>query len=221
MLAASRSAFAALALVLAAWPLPSVVAAQDQDLERPEGWQVRFDRSGMSEDDLETFVEMPPGWHVTSGPAAVYWGAEMNARGDYRLEMEVFLFDPGERREAFGIFVGGQAMDGDDIEYSYFLIRNGGEFVVKRRKGSEAPTVVPWTLHDAVLSFADREEGGATIKNVLALEAGADVVRLLVNEQEVARLSRDELPADGVYGFRVNHGLNLHVSKLEASPLGS
>ena len=205
-------------LALAAFSSSAPLAAQD--LERPQGWQVRFDRPGSSEDDLEMFVDMPPGWHVTSGPAAVYWGPEMEASGIFRLEMEVFLFDPGERREAFGVFLGGKAMDGDEIEYSYFLIRNGGEFIVKRREGPEAPTVLPWTAHDAVLSFDDREEGGATIKNVLVVEADSETVRFMVNDQQVADLPRAEFAADGVYGFRVNHGLDLHVSKLEASPLG-
>lgn len=217
-----RVAFRSIPVVLAlvvAFSSPLALAAQD-DLERPQGWQVRFDRPGNSEDDLEMFVEMPPGWHVTSGPAAVYWGPEMEASGNFRVEMEVFLFDPGERREAFGIFVGGKAMNGDDIEYSYFLIRNGGEFIVKRREGPEAPTVLPWTAHDAVLSFADREEGGATIKNVLVVEADSETVRFMVNDQQVADLPRAEFAADGVFGFRVNHGLNLHVSKLEATPLG-
>lgn len=195
-------------------------AAAAQDLERPEGWQIRFDSPDMSEDDLQMFVDMPPGWHVMSGPPAVYWAPEMEASGNFRVEMEAFLFDPRERLEAFGIFVGGQSMDSDDFQYSYFLIRNGGEFIVKRRDGAETPTVVPWTAHDAVLSFADREEGGASIKNVLVVEAGAETVRFFVNDQEVASLPRAEFPADGVYGFRVNHGLNLHISKLEASPLG-
>lgn len=216
MCVALRSVFVVLALI--AFSSSASLAAQD--LERPQGWQVRFDRPGSSEDDLEMFVDMPPGWHVTSGPAAVYWGPEMEASGNFRLEMDVFLFDPGERREAFGVFLGGKGMDGDEIEYSYFLIRNGGEFIVKRREGPEAPTVLPWTAHDAVLSFADREEGGATIKNVLVVEADSEIVRFMVNDQQVADLPRAEFAVDGVYGFRVNHGLNLHVSKLEASPLG-
>ncbi len=188
-----------------------------QELERPDGWKVRFDRSGMSEADLEMFVSMPPGWHVTSGPAAIYWGPDMEAAGNFRIEMEVSLFDPGDRREAFGVFVGGQGLEGDAIEYTYFLIRNGGEFIVKRREGPEAPTVLPWTAHDAVLSYEDRGDAG-TAKNVLAIEAGADTVRFRVNGEEVANLPRSGLGMDGVYGFRVNHGLNLHITKLDVTP---
>ena len=204
----------ALASALAA---PALAA---QDFERPEGWQVRFDEPGASEDQLEMFVSMPPGWHVTSGPAAIYWGPEMEASGEYRIEMEVFLFEPhqGMMREAFGFFAGGRNLDGDDIEYTYFLIRDGGEFIVKRREGAEAPTIHPWTGHEAILGWKDRGDG-ATAKNILAVEADADEVRFFVNDAQVAALPRDQVAMDGVYGFRVNHMLNLHISRLEATPL--
>lgn len=210
-----------LAALTVGFALTAAVASgtSAQNQERPEGWNVRFDDPSRSEADLEMFTDMPPGWHVTSGPAAVYWGPEMEASGDFRVEMEVFLFDPGPRLEAFGVFVGGREMEGDAIEYSYFLLRNGGEFIVKRREGPEAPTVLPWTAHPAVLAFEDREEGGATVKNVLVVEAQGETVRFLVNDAEVASLPREQFATDGTYGFRVNHGLNLHISRLEASPL--
>lgn len=191
-----------------------------QDLERPEGWSVRFDDPSRSEADLEMFAAMPPGWHVTSGPAAIYWGPEMEASGSFRIELVVYLFDPGRRREAFGIFAGGKNLTDDGVAYSYFLIRNGGEYIVKRREGPEAPTVVPWTAHEAVMAFEDREEGAATIKNVLAIEVGETTVRFIVNGAEVTTLPRSEFPADGSYGFRINHGLNVHVESITAAPLG-
>ena len=207
----------ALSLLASSAAAPSLAA---QDLERPDGWLVRFDEPGASEDQLEMFVSMPPGWHVTSGPAAIYWGPEMEASGDYRIEMEVFLFEPrGMMREAFGFFAGGRNLDGDDIEYTYFLIRDGGEFIVKRREGPDAPTIHPWTANEAILGWADRGEDAATAKNVLAVEASADEVRFFVNGARVAALPRAELEMDGVFGFRVNHMLNLHISRLEAMPL--
>ncbi len=197
-----------------ATPLPAA-----QDFERPDGWQIRFDEPGASEDQLEMFVSMPPGWHVTSGPAAIYWAPEMEASGNYRIEMEVFLFEPHQgMREAFGFFAGGRDLDGDDIEYTYFLIRDGGEFIVKRREGADAPTIRPWTGHDAILGWADRGEG-ATAKNILAVEAAPDEVRFFVNDAQVSALPRAEVAMDGIYGFRVNHMLNLHISRLEAMPL--
>lgn len=201
-----------LALLLAA-PLAS------QDLKRPEGWKVRFDRAGSTEAELEMFVSMPPGWHITTGPAGIFWDPALTASGRFRAEMEVFLFDPQGRREAFGIFFGGKDLEGAGQEYSYFLLREGGEFIVKRRQGAETPTLVDWTAHAAVASWADRGDA-VTAKNVLTVEADAETVRFLVNGQEVAALPRGQLPVDGVVGIRVNHALNLHVSRLEVTPLG-
>ncbi len=215
-----RSLFASLSACAALFLAASLPAQAQDDLVRPEGWQVRFDNPEASEDDLEMFVAMPPGWHVTSGPAAIYRGPDMEASGEYRMEMEVYLFDPAGRREAFGLFVGGKDLAGDAIEYTYFLLRDGGEFIVKRREGAEAPTIHPWTGHEAILGWADREEEASSVKNVLALEAGAETVRFFVNDAEVAALPRADLGVDGVFGMRVNHALNLHVSRLETVAMG-
>jgi len=201
-----------LAVLLAA-PLAS------QDLKRPEGWKVRFDRAGSTEAELEMFVSMPPGWHITTGPSGIFWDPAVTASGRFRAEMEVFLFDPQGRREAFGIFFGGKDLEGPGQEYAYFLVREGGEFIVKHRRGAETPTLVDWTASPAVASWAERGDA-VTAKNVLTVEAGSDTVRFLVNGRELAELPRAELPVDGAVGIRVNHALNLHVSRLEVTPLG-
>lgn len=189
-----------------------------QELERPEGWHVRFDHAGASEADLPTFVAMEPGWHVTSGPAGIYWHPERTASGTFRAEMEVFLFDPQGRREAFGLFLGGRDLDSAEQSYVYFLLRDGGQFIIKERRGSEAPTLHEWTRHEAIRGYADRGDD-VSVGNVLAVEAGAEVVRFLVNGVEVATLPRARLQLDGIYGFRINHALDLHVARLETAPL--
>ncbi len=207
------------AVVLATAVAPLTAIPLDaQELERPSAWLTRFDDPAATEAQLQTFVEMPPGWHVTSGPAAIYWDPDMRASGDFRAEMEVFLFDPGNRREAFGIFLGGHDLRGAGQAYTYFLIRNGGEFIIKRREGAEAPTVRPWTRHPAILSYADRGDD-VSVRNVLAVEARGEQVRFFVNGEEVAALPRAEVGVDGTYGFRVNHALDLHVSRLEVTAL--
>lgn len=189
-----------------------------QDLQRPDGWQARFDRAGSTEADMEMWVDMPPGWHITTGPAGIFWHPDLTASGTFRAEMEVFLFDPAGRREAFGIFFGGGDLQGNAQAYTYFLLRDGGQFIVKRRQGTDTPTLVEWTPHPAVRSYADRGDD-ASVKNVLTVEAGAETVRLLVNGQEVTSLPRAELAVDGTVGIWVNHALNLHVSRLEVTPI--
>jgi len=205
---------ASLAAPLTARPATRLAA---QDLERPADWKVRFDREGSTEDDLEMFVEMPPGWHITTGPSGIFWDPGLKASGEFRVEMEVFLFDPGTRKEGFGIVMGGRDLEGAAPRYTYFLIRNGGESIIKRRDGAATPTLQPWTANDAILSYSDRGDD-ASVKNVLAIECGAEVVRFLVNGQEVGSVERSEVDTDGTVGIRVNHGLNLHVSRLEVLP---
>ena len=192
---------------------------QAQDLQRPEGWLARFDRAGSSEADMEMWVTMPPGWHITTGPAGIFWNPGHTAAGEFEAEMDVFLFDPNDRREAFGLFVGGTDLQGEGQSYLYFLIRDGGQFLVKKREGSDTPTLLQWTGHPAIRSYADRGDD-ASVQNVLTVRAEAESVHFLVNGQEVAKLPRAGLSLDGVVGIRANHALNLHVSRLEVRPLG-
>lgn len=207
-----------------------VVPASAQTL--PAGWQLRADRPDAALAQVEV-VDMPPGFHITTGPAVILWqgaadgasDADMEAsfatyaEGDYRIEAEYYLFDPGERREAFGFFVGGRDLTTDAQAYTYLLLRNGGEFIFKHRAGADAPTVLPWTAHPAIVSYADRPEGEVSVRNELALERRGGELRLIVNGTEVARTDAANLPLDGIVGLRVNHGLNLHVTRFEVLPL--
>ncbi|NNK62416.1 MAG: hypothetical protein HKO98_04335 [Gemmatimonadetes bacterium] len=199
---------------------PAPVLGQADELSRPAGWEVRFDRPGMGEGDMEMFVAMPPGWHITTGPSGIFWDPDLTAEGDFRIEAEIYLFDPEGRRESFGIFFGGRDLAGDAQAYTYFLIRDGGQYIVKERNGADAPTLVAWTDHDAVVSWADREEGGANVLNTLAVESRAGTLHFFVNDVEVTSVPAGDMPVDGVVGLRVNHRLNLHVSRLEVMPLG-
>jgi len=208
-----RVCLAALAAVAC---IPWGLSAQDQ--ERPADWRLRADRPGSDIEEI-FFVNMEPGWHITSGPAAIYYNPATRASGVFRVESEIFLFDPQGRREAFGIFVGGQDLEADSQRYVYFLIRASGEFLIKRREGGDTPTLVGWTQHDAVVPWSAKGPDDETVLNVLALEADGEQVRFLVNDIEVGRLPRAELAVDGVVGLRVNHALNLHVSSLEVSSL--
>lgn len=188
-----------------------------------DGWQLRADRENVDLAEVQ-MVDMPPGFHINTGPAVILWNEEWNAAqvaggaeisGDWRVEADIYLFDPGERREAFGLFVGGRDLTGPEQAYTYVLIRNGGEFIVKERAGAEAPTVIGWTAHEAIRSFADRADGDSSVLNQLALERRGGEVRYYVNGDEVARFDAGSLPLDGLVGLRVNHGLDVHVSRFE------
>ena len=198
---------------------PPAAAQDDEGLPFPEGWQVRFDQDGASMEDLY-LVTMSPGYHVTTGPAMIAWHPDSVVAGDFRIESETFLFDPQGRREAFGFFVGGSDLQGPDQRYTYFLLREGGEFLVKTRSGTETAEVQGWTAHPAILSFATKPEDAGTAKNVLVLEAMGNELRFSVNGELLWTGPREGLATDGVFGLRVNHGLNLHITTITSTPMG-
>ncbi|MBE0594937.1 MAG: hypothetical protein IH616_21340 [Gemmatimonadales bacterium] len=191
---------------LAAAATPAM--AQEEELTRPPDWIVRFDRPAA--DSAIYFVDMPPGWHITTGPAAILYHPGQVAKGSYRLASEIYLF-PGERLEGFGVFFGGSDLEGDAQAYTYFLIRKDGQFLVKDRRGEETTTLIPWTASSAIVAH---DGGEGTAKNVIEVHVGPASVGFFVNGQEVGRLERNGLQADGVVGLRVNHRLNVHVTQL-------
>ncbi len=206
------------AAALVAATAPATAAQTAEELPLPEGWQTRFDRANASAEDLY-LVTMSPGMHITTGPALIAWHPDSVATGDFRIESEIFLFDPEGRREAFGFFVGGVDLQGEGQRYSYFLLREGGEFLVKTRSGAETETVQDWTPHPAIASFAERARGDATARNLLVLEAVGDDLHLSVNGERLwsGTGARAELATEGIFGLRVNHNLNLHVTTIMRS----
>ena len=198
---------------------PDPLVPQGANMDTPPTWTVRMDPprgahpmhraptvGADSTADL-FFVNMTPGWHITTGPAAILYHPASTAAGAFRAEAKIYLFDPDGRNEAFGLLVGGRDLDADAQSYDYFLIRTSGEFLVKRRTGGETTTLVPWTAHGAIVGHA----GEGPVANTLAVEAGDTEVAFVVNGATVATLPRADVNADGIVGLRVNHALNLHV----------
>ena len=195
---------------------PSAHHSEEDNLTTPSEWLVRTDKpmeNLVIGDDAEEadifFVNMTPGWHVTTGPAAILYHPDLTTSGTYRLEAKIHLFDPGERREAFGVFFGGADLETDDQAYDYFLLRNSGEFLIKGRRGAETSVISDWAATEHMMTFEPGTEG--SVENVLAIEAGSDMVTFSVNDHEVASMERSALRTDGIAGLRINHALNVHV----------
>lgn len=208
----------------AAAPDPKV--PQGANLDVPAGWKVRLDKPDPNVvvgSDKEKagiwFVNMTPGWHVTTGPSAIFYHPDSVAAGESRIEAVIHLFEPhGRHREAFGIFFGGSDLEGPGQSYDYFVIRNSGEFLIKRRSGSETAVIREWTKSDAIVPY---QKGKPSVKNVLAVEAGKDEVIFLINGARVAALPRSEVRLDGIAGLRINHHVNVHVEDLSIRALAA
>ena len=185
--------------------------AQDPGGARPDGWEILTDELG-ADTTAVTFVSMEPGFHLTTGPAAIFYDPSVTARGAYRAEANVHLFEP-EGAGAFGLFVGGSDLDGSYQTYTALLLRPSGELsVVRRLSFTSSETLVGWTAHEAVRGWQDRPEGEASVENALAVETGDGEMAFYVNGEEVARVPRTSQGADGIVGIRAEENVDIHVT---------
>jgi hypothetical protein len=135
------------------------------------------------------------------------------------VRSSIVLMKPSAHPEAYGIFFGANNLDKDDQRYTYFLVRQDGKYLIKHRDGNQTHTIVDWTAHPAVKA----PEGQGSATNDLTVRVASDSVRFFVNGQQVNVLPRSAIPdAEGQAGLRVNHNLDLHVTKMEVakSPKG-
>ncbi|HEY7568322.1 MAG TPA: hypothetical protein VH762_12165 [Gemmatimonadaceae bacterium] len=209
--------------VALAFAMPIAVSAQsssDPDKKvadggvKVAGWQARLDRPNQKVEDLK-FVAMGPGFHVTSGPAAIYFNPANTGTGHYTVKASLTQTKAPAHREAYGIFLAGENVSADNQTYYYIVVAGTGEFTIKHRAGAETHTIVDWTANPAVKKADDA--GKAT--NEVAVEVG-DNVRFLINGTEVHKAARSALGAmNGQAGLRVNHNLDVHVGSFSVTKM--
>ena len=172
-----------------------------------DGWQGKTDSGRADINDL-SFRAMGGGFHVTTGPHAIFWNPSNRGSGTYTLSATFTQTKPSSHPNSFGLFFGGQDLGGDGQRYTYFLIREDGQFLLKKRMGADAENLAGgWAAHSAVNSL----EGGR-MTNTLSVEVGASNVRFLSNGTEVASVPKAGLDVNGVAGVRFSHQLDVHVS---------
>ena len=174
------------------------------------GWQARFDRPGAKPEQV-SFTRMGTGYHVTAGPAAIYYSAKDAASGAYTVAASFTQMKAPTHPEAYGLFAGGQNLQGAAPSYVYFIVRGDGKYMVKHRaNATDVHTLVDWTANPAVKAAG--ADGKAT--NALEIRVAADTVRFVANGTQVAAVARSEAGAmAGTAGVRVNHNLDVHVDK--------
>jgi hypothetical protein len=183
----------------------------------PAGWQIRLDDKDATRyttNDVR-FVPMGGGFHITSGPAAIYPGADL-PNGPFVLEATFNQTKAPSHPEAYGLFLSGKDLENSDKqEYVYFLVRGNGQFLINHRAGRDVHKIVDWQDNAAIRK--QNANGQAT--NQLTVRAGADSVRFLANGQQVAAISRQTISSPGgKAGLRVNHNLDVHVTGFRAQP---
>jgi hypothetical protein len=208
------------AVLAATITLIAVILAAEQS-KIPTDWKWRIDGgSGSVTDAAEpksgdmTFITMAPGWHVTTGPAALLYHPDYRTKNtdNFAVEAEIFLF-PGTSQEEYGIFIGGKHMTPQERPaYLAFVARRDGMAMIRR--GSGEP-IVNWKANDGIVPHPGKE----TVKNVLRVDAGPTDIVFSGNGKEVARIPRSGTNVDleGNLGFKIGKDINLHASRLDVT----
>lgn len=202
-----------LAVLIAIVALPAALAAQGApEGEPPAGWRIVTDQVSADADELD-FVRMEPGFHVTAGPAALLFHPDSTAAGSYRVETTVHLFGAEDAEAGFGLFVGGEELDGAYQRYVSFLLRPSGTFLVRQQ---DSPTswadLAGWSESSAVRTLDDRGPDEASVENTLSVDVSPEELVFRINGTEVHRAPWRGLPVEGVAGVRVGEGVDLHYS---------
>ena len=214
--------FRALAVAGLCWGTSSLVAAQTKDTTTlghhdravpgggalPAGWSARPDEEG----DLKSvkFVIMEPGYHLTLGPATIFYREQDRATGPFHTLATYHQMKKLEHAEGYGLFFGGENLTVGNQRYIYFLVRDDGTYLIKRRDGANTTEITKgWTASPAIKK--GDAQGRAT--NLLEIDAKLDPAKVSfkVNGTTVHTADAKSMRTKGIVGLRANHNLDLHV----------
>ena len=177
----------------------------------PAGWKGRLDSGDKSLAGVKA-AQMGGGVHFMTGPAGIYYKPADKMTGAYEAHATFTQMVPADHPEAYGLFIGGANLDAAAQKYTYFIVRQDGKYMIKRRAGADTPTVADWTDSPAI----KKADKSGKMSNTLAIDVGKDKVRFLVNGTEVTSVDAAKVDTAGTAGLRVNHNLNLHVEGFAA-----
>jgi hypothetical protein len=194
--------------------LVAALAATTLLAQAPPGWRLRVDGSTNAADPDRPgqvqFMAMGGGFHAVTPQAAVFWNPANTATGAYTLKGRFTQLKPSSHNNYFGLVFGGNALDAAAQRYIYFLVGENGTFILKQRNGDEVTDIVRRTQNAAIRRL---DNTGRSV-NELEVRVAADKVDYVVNGTVVHSTPKAGLMTDGVYGFRVNHDLEVQVDNL-------
>ena len=203
------------ALAIAAFAVMPLVAQHEHQADPdkkvagggtlPSGWKARVD--GNASLNGVKMMPMGGGVHFMTGPAGIYYKPADKGTGAYEARATFTQMEPAAHPEAYGLIIGGSDLEGAAQKYTYFLIRQDGKYLIKRRAGDQTPTIADWTDSSAI----KKADNSGKMSNTLAIDVGKDKVRFIVNGTEVAAADTAKVDAAGIAGLRINHNLNVHV----------
>jgi hypothetical protein len=200
------------------------VAASAQDADKKvagggvtvKGWQGKADpgnKQGLTANDSK-FAPEGTGFHITTGPAAVYWNPANTAKGDFTVKAT--FKEPKQtinHPHPYGVFIGGSQLDTDTPSMLYCVAYRDGTFTVRQFTAGKPSQVVRKTPHEKVAKAAGPE---AEVTQEVALSVKGPKVECTVNGASVWSADKSEIPGlattDGLTGIRVSHNSDATVS---------
>jgi hypothetical protein len=188
--------------------------------QTPAGWKLHADGSTNAADpdrpgDIQ-FMSMGGGFHVVTPQAGVFWNPANTISGNYTLKGSFTLLKPSSHTNYYGLVFGGSDLEGAGQRYTYFLVAQNGTWILKHRNGDVASDVVGRTQNAAVR----RPDASGRSVNDLEVRVAADKIDYLVNNTVVHSMPKTAATVtDGIWGFRVNHELEVQVNGLSVAPL--
>ena len=146
----------------------------DAQLTTPGDWKWRQDapaplaNGATMEPGSWVFVQMPPGWHVTTGPGVLlYPTANGDASGNFSLEADIFLFPATAARNTACSWAGRRSTGGAPdyvgvVCAGMAMRRSCGE------RGTRRPRCADWQRHDGDRRHVATGTGRTRSKNVPA-----------------------------------------------------
>jgi hypothetical protein len=183
--------------------------------QAPEGWEVRVDQSANAADPDDVpelmVMTMGNGFHVKGGPAGTFWNAANTGQGDFAAKATFNLMEPSSHNNYYGLTFGGEALADAGQKYTYFLVAQNGNYLIKTRAGENVSDIVGSTANAAINTPG--ADGKST--NMLEVRVAGDTISYVVNGTVVHTGPKGDTVTNGIVGVRVNHVLDVHVEGFE------
>jgi hypothetical protein len=173
----------------------------------PAGWNARPDRGANTG---IKFSQTGDVYHFQMGTTGTMWRPDWTKSGNYTYSARLSQTKKASHAVSYGLVIGGSNM-GPTPTFTYFLVRQAGEYFISNWAGSSPTTVVDWTPNAAIV----KEGPDGKQSNTLSVEVQGDNAIFSVNGKEVTRLAKSKIHTDGVIGFRIGHTLDVDVDQVK------
>ena len=177
------------------------------------GWWARLDDPKEGRQGLR-LTRTGTSLRATTGPNVVFFDPQEDWEGQYTVKATFTQLKPASHQVAYGLFFGGTNVDQNTQRYSYFVIRQDGQFLIKRRNGAATTNVAgDWTENAAVV----KADASGKQVNELTVRVAKDAVTFMVNGKEIAKHPASAMDMVGMIGLRIGHGLDIQVDNFSVT----